>query len=142
MPAIRIIDRDTRSPKRRPKLCETFGLIGINPTHVEDVKGVFYAITKQEQVDQMLEDDNKEKSKQNGFEDTQPIEYEAMKSVIVRYVDKVIGEYDYDDIIGSINHANIWAQVDKIVRIVANGRVLKVTFKTTAMSKLQWIREL
>ena len=56
-----------------------------------------------------------------------------MKSVIVRHVDKVIREYDDDDIIGSINHANTWAQVEKLVRIVANGRLLKVTFKTTAM---------
>ena len=56
-----------------------------------------------------------------------------MKSVVVRHVDKVISEYDDDDVIGSINHANTWAQVEKIVRIVANGRVLKVTFKTTAM---------
>ena len=133
MPAIRIIDRDTRSPKRRPKLWETFGLIGINPNQIKDGKGVFYAIVKQEQVDQILEDESKENFKQNGFEVTQPIEYEAMKSVVVRHVDKVISEYDDDDVIGSINQANTWAQVEKIVRIVANGRVLKVTFKTTAM---------
>ena len=133
MPAIRIIDRDTRSPKRRPKLWETFGLIGINPNQVKDGKGVFYAIVKQEQVDQILDDDSKEKFKQNGFEITQPIEYEAVKSVVVRHVDKVISEYDDDDVIGSINHANTWAQVEKIVRIVANGGVLKVTFKSTAM---------
>ena len=37
-------------------------MIGINPTHLKDGKGVLYAIVKHEQVDQILEDDNKKKS--------------------------------------------------------------------------------
>ena len=44
MPAIRVIDRDTGSPKRRSKLWETFGFVGVNPTELRDGKGVYYAI--------------------------------------------------------------------------------------------------
>ena len=60
MPAIKVVDRDTRSQRRRPKLWETFGFVGVNPTEHKEGKGVFYAIVKEEQVETVINDESKE----------------------------------------------------------------------------------
>ena len=60
MPAIKVVDRDTRSQRRRPKLWETFGIVGVNPTELKEGKGVFYAIVKEEQVETVINDEAKE----------------------------------------------------------------------------------
>ena len=135
MPAIKVIDREPRQPRRRPKLWETFGLIGINPTDIKEGKGIYYAIIKQEHIESVINDESKQVFNQNGFDIVTPIEFDAMRSVVVRHIDKVIAEYTDEDIIGSINHANIWADVDSIVRIHSNGRLLKVKFKSISMAQ-------
>ena len=107
MPAIRVIDREPRQPRRRAKLWETFGLIGINPTDIKGGKGIYYAIIKQEHIESVINNESKQVFNQNGFDIVTPIEFDAMRSVVVRHIDKVIAEYTDEDIIESINHANI-----------------------------------
>ena len=136
MPAIKVVDRDTRSQRRRPKLWETFGIVGVNPTELKEGKGVFYAIVKEEQVETVINDEAKEVFLQNNFEVHTPIEYEAMHSIIIRHIDKAINEYTDEEVITSINSANEWAEVDSIHRIMTDGRLLKVKFKSTSMVQI------
>ena len=62
-----------------------------------------------------------------------PLEYSALKTVVVRHVDKVVLEYEEQEIIQSINRNNQWADVESIYRITNTGRLMKIKFKTTAM---------
>ena len=133
MSAIKVIDREPRQPRRCPKLGETFGLIGIHSPGIKEGKGIHYAIIKQEHIETVISDENKQVFDQNGFDSVTPIEFDAMRSVVVRHIDKVITEYRDEEIIESINQVNIWADVDSIVRIHPNGRLLKVKFKSISM---------
>ena len=73
---------------------------------------------------------------QNNFEAHTPIEYVAMRSIIIRHIDKAINEYTDEEVITSINSANEWAEVDHIHRIMTNDRLLKVKFKSTSMVQI------
>ena len=136
MPAIKVVDRDTRSQRCRPKLWETFGLVGVNPTELKEGKGVYYAIVKEDRVETVINNESKEVFSQNNFEVHTPIEYEAMRSIIIRHIDKAINDYSDEEVITSINRANEWAEVDHIHRIMTNGRLLKVKFKSTSMVQI------
>ena len=62
-----------------------------------------------------------------------PIEYDSMRLVVIRHIDKVINEYTDQEVTESINNANEWAEVEQIHQILTNGRLLKVKFKSAAM---------
>ena len=133
MPTIKRIDKDPKSQRRRPQLWETFGEVGINPTDIKDGKGVYYAIVRQEQVELVISEEVKEIFKDKGYDVMIPIEYDSMRSVVIRHIDKVINEYTYQEVTESINNANEWAEVEQIHRILTTGRLLKVKFKSAAM---------
>ena len=67
MPAIKIVDHDARGQKRKSKLWQCFLEIGINPTHIKDGKGTYYAIVQQEKVEEIIKDENKTKFMGGGF---------------------------------------------------------------------------
>ena len=135
MPAIRVIDRETGSPKRRSKLWETFGLVGVNPTELKDGKGVYYAIIKQNQIETLITEDVKHTFRDNNFEITTPIEYDSLRSVIINHIDKAILDYTDNEVVESIHCANEWAKVLEICRIPTTGRLLKVKFESTEMAQ-------
>ena len=135
MPAIRVIEQDTRTPRRRAKLWETFGLVGANPTELKEGKGVFYAMVRQEQIEPVISDEVRSTFLNNGFEITTPIEYDSLRSVVINHTDKVITEYNDEEIIESINHSNDWAEVLEINRIPTIGCLMKIKFKSTVMAQ-------
>ena len=133
MTGIKIVDRGTRQSKRRTKLWECFGKIGIYPADIKDANGAYYAIVQAAKVEEILEEENKKIFSDENFDVLPPIEFNAMRSVVVRHIDKVIEEYSDEDIIDSIEHSQSWAKVDGIVRIASGGRLLKIRFKSTEM---------
>ena len=62
-----------------------------------------------------------------------PIEINAMKSIVVRHIDKMIVDYEDEEIIESINRLNDCSEAEEIYRIAANGRLLKIKFQNTNM---------
>ena len=90
-------------------------------------------LSKQDQVETVISNESKEIFLQNSFEVHIPIEYEAMRSIIIRHIDKAINDYTDEEVITSINQANEWAEVDQIYRILSNGRLLKVEFRSSSM---------
>ena len=100
-------------------------MIGVNPT----------AILKEEQIEQVITPEAKNTFAQNNFDVTTPIEYDTLRSVIIRHLDKVITEYSDNEVIQSINRANNWAKVEQIVRIHTSDRLLKIKFQSTNMAQ-------
>ena len=135
MPAIKITDREPRAERRKPRLWETFGGVGVNPTEIKAGKGVFFAIVRQNQIEELITDKVKQTFLNNGFEITVPIEYDSMRSIIIKHMDKVVDEYTNDEIKESIQRTNEWAEVIEIFRIPTTGRLLKVKFASTCMAQ-------
>ena len=135
MPAVKVFDRNSKSPRRRPHLWETFGVVGVNPTEIKEGRGVYYAIIKQEQIEKLITPDARDTFTQNGFDITTPIEYDTLRSVIIRHLDKVISEYNDEEVTQSIERSNDWAKVEQVVRIPTTGRLLKIKFQSTNMAQ-------
>ena len=106
MPAMKIINKDLKSQRHRPQVWETFGGVGINPTDIKDGKGVYYTIVWQDQVEQVISEETKQIFKDKGYDVMIPIEYDSMRSMVIRYIDKVINDYTDQEVIESINNAN------------------------------------
>ena len=102
MTGVKIVDKDTRAPCRRPRLWECFGEIGVNPSDIKDAPSAYYAILPADKVEFVLTDVAKNVFQKEGFEILPPIEYSAMRSVVVRHIDKVTHEYSNEKIIQSI----------------------------------------
>ena len=132
---IKIIDKDPRAHRRRPKLWECFSKIGINPTGIKDAKGAYIAIVQGGMVEKMLTEESKTIFMREGFDIITPIEFNAMRSIVVRHIDKVINEYSDEEIISSIEERNSWAKVESIYKITNTGRLLKIRFHSTTMVK-------
>lgn len=134
MTGVKIVDKNPRAPRRRGRLWECFGRVGINPTDVKDARGAYYAILPMNMVEKLLEEEVKQTFKNEEFEILNPIEYNSLKSVIIRQVDRVILEYEDEEIIQSIQDKNNWAQVEQVHKLTASGRIIKIRFTSTEMA--------
>ena len=133
MTGIKVIDRDSRGPHRRMRLWECLGRINVNPTEIKDAKGAYYVIVNQNQVEHIISDNTKQTLRDDGFEVLTPIEFNSLRTVVIKHIDRVINEYSNDEIVDSINTKNTWAEVEEIYKITNTGRLLKVKFKSTNM---------
>ena len=134
MPAIKVLDKNPRANRRRPILWEFFGKIKVNPAELKEGKGIYYAIVPQEKIDEVINDKSKQIFQENGFEAMSPIEYNALRTIVVHHIDKVTDEYEDEDKITSINETNQWAQAESIYRIQTTGRMLKIRLKNPQMA--------
>ena len=136
MPAVKVVDCDGRQQRRRAKLWECFGgLLSINPTNIKDGgNGNYYVIVPQDKIKQIITEESKQKLRDHKFEINTPIEYNAMRTVIVRHIDKVISEYNDKEIINNIEATNGWAKVEFAYKLTDTGRMLKIRFNTTEMA--------
>ena len=66
-----------------------------------------------------------------------PIEYDSMRSIVIRRIDKVINDYTDQEVIESINNANIWAEVEQIHQMVDSSK-LSLTPKRRAKGKFHY----
>ena len=131
MTGVKIIDKAPREPRRRPRLWETFGKVGIHPSDIKEGKGCYYAILQSTVVEKLLTDDVKNEFMKESYDIVTPIEFNAMRSVVVRHLDRILDEYEDQEVIDSINRHNTWAEAESIYRITQKGRLLKVRFKST-----------
>ena len=132
MTGIKIIDRSTRASCRRPRLWECFGRIGVNPTDIKDAHGAYYAV---DNAEKLLTNEAKAIFRDDNFEVLPPIEYNALKSVVVKHLDKVISEYTDEEVIDSINAKYNWANAESIYRLTEAGRLIKFKFSSMEMVK-------
>ena len=136
MPAVKVVDCDGRQQRRRAKLWECFGgLLGINPTNIKDGgNGHYYVIVPEDKIEQIIKEESKQKLRDHKFEIHTPIEYNAMRTIIVHHLDKVISEYNDKEIINNIEATNEWAEVEFVYKLTDTGRMLKIRFNTTEMA--------
>ena len=80
-------------------------------------KGVFYPIINEDDVENILKEENVQKARDKGFEIVAPIEFGAMKTIVISQIDEMIDDYNNEEIKESIKHLNDWAKVEKIFKI-------------------------
>lgn len=133
MPAIKILDRKPSESHRHNKVFQTFGSINTYVRKVHDARGAFYAIVDENQLEDILTEQNKDEFRRQGFELLDPIEFNSLKTAVVRGLDSMIGGYSDDEIVENIHQLNDWAEVESVYRLPTTSKILKVKFKNQTM---------
>ena len=118
--------------KRKSELYGILGRCGIFPRKMHVGKGVFYPIINEEDLEEILKEESVNKAKENGFEIYTPIEYGAMRMVVVKEIDEMIDDYSKEKIMANIE-LNSWAKVMEIYKMPTTSKMIKVQFKSTQM---------
>ena len=132
-PPVKIIDKRPNEPHRHNKVFQTFSKIGVSVKKVHDGKGVFFAIANEGSLETILSDESKAIFQEVGFELVPPIEYNSLKTVVVKNLDYMIYSYSDDEIIESIEKLNSWAKVEHVYKISTTNKLLKVRFQNQQM---------
>ena len=135
MARIRVKDKKPNEPRRRDLLWQSIGLAHATTYKVDDAKDAYYLVTSDENVEKLLSIESKDIFKQNGFEIQNPPEYNALRTITAKYVDRQVLEYREDDIKKNIEKENEWAKVEEVIKIPNNPHILKVRFETTQMAR-------
>ena len=89
-------------------------------------------------IEQIITEESKQKLR---FEMNTPIEYNTLRTVIVRHIDKVISEYNDKEIINNIEATNGWAKVEFVYKLTNTGRMLKIRFNTSTEMAARAVRD-
>ena len=133
MLAVRI-DNLTPGGTRRMRLYEALGKLEIRPNKVKEERRMFFVIIEERYIEKLLDKKSKEIMKKEGFEVLNPLEYNAMKTVVAKQIDEIVDYYNEQDIITSIEESNTWAKVENIVKLPTATKMLKIRFETTEMA--------
>ena len=80
--SVKVIDKRPHT-KRKGELYNLLGCYGILPTKMHAGKGIFFPIVREGDLEEILKKEVMETALEKGFEIKIPIEYSAMKTVIV-----------------------------------------------------------
>ena len=131
--SVKVIDHKPHT-KRRGELYNVLGKYGIFPTKMHSGQGVFFPIIYESDLENMLKDDLGQFAMEKGFEIKVPIEYSAMKTVVVKEIDSMVDEFQDAEIKESIERLNDWAKVVDIFRFGTTSKMIKIQFSSTAMA--------
>ena len=135
MARIRVKDKKPNEPKRRDKLWQCIGLAHVTAYKVDDEREAYYIVTNDENTEKLLTVESKDIFQHNGFEIQNPPEYNAMRTVTAKYVDRQVSEHREADIKENIEMENAWAKVEEVIKIPNISHILKIRFETTQMAK-------
>ena len=100
---------------------------------VHDGNGVFFAIANEDSLETILSEESKVTFENEGFELVPPIEYNSLKTVVVKNLDYLINSHSDGEIIESIERLNPWAKVVYACKIPTTSKLLKVHFQNQQM---------
>ena len=120
--------------KRRGELYGLLGKYGIFPLKMHSGQRVFFPIIRESDLEEILKKEVRDYAKEKGFEIKTPIEYTAMKTVVVKEIDSIIDEFTDQEIIENIERVNDWAKVVELYKFQTTAKMLKIQFETTTMA--------
>ena len=132
MKSLKVLDQRPHK-KRKGELYNALGACGIYLGKVQEGEGVFYVLIRDEEVEEMSKEETKKKAKKNGFQIFRPLDYDSMKTVVVREVDSVMEEFTAKEVAESVERVNDWEKVEEVVKLSTASQILKITFKTSSM---------
>ena len=120
--------------KRRGELYGLLGKYGIFPLKMHSGQRVFFPIIRESDLEEILKKEVRDYANEKGFEIKTPIEYTAMKTVVVKEIDSIIDEFTDQEIIENIERVNDWAKVVELYKFQTTAKMLKIQFETTTMA--------
>ena len=136
MPSIKIRDEgggDVAS--RKQILYQQLHNLGLQPQQINEAYASFYVITDEINIARMETEEIKVKLSESKFIVTESPQLKALKTVIVRNLDKQVESLQKNDLANAIEDQNEWAKVEYVVKIPNNPKMIKVRFENTAMAQ-------
>ena len=130
--SVKVIDHQPHT-KRKNELYNILGKCNIFPRKMHVGVGVFYPIINEEDLEDMLKEETVQKIKEKGFEIITPIEFGAMKTIVIKEIDSMIDDFEIDEIKNSIEDLNPWARVREVIKMPTTSKMLKIQFSSTQM---------
>jgi len=131
MARIKIRDKNPTPSCRRAKLWQCFGHAKVTVHEVDDTKNAFFATANDETIEKLMSTHCKAIFQNHQFEIQDPPEYNAMKTIIVRNIDRQIIDYEERKIKESIERENGWAKVEQVIKLPNVPTIIKVPSETT-----------
>ena len=132
-PAIKLIDKKPGDPHRHNNVYRTFGRLSISIKKVHDAKGAFYVIVSEENIEKILTEENKKECRKEGYELVAPIEYNSLKTVVIKQLDYMIDSFTDQEVVDSIHDLNDWAEVEDLYRLPTTSKMIKIRFTSQQM---------
>ena len=73
-------------------------------------------IVSEENIEKILTEENKKECRKEGYELVAPIEYNSLKTVVIKQLDYMIDSFTDQEVIDSIHYLNDWAEVEDLYR--------------------------
>ena len=65
-----------------------------------------------------------------------PLEFNSLKAVVVKQLDRMIDDFTDDEMISSIGNHNEWAGVEEVYRLPTTSKMVKVRFTSQQMAQI------
>ena len=97
---------------------------------VKDGEGVYFVIVPDCEIESFLSEENVRFFLRNGFEVKPPPEMEALRTIVIRNLDRQIDHYTETDIQNNIEESNPGVTVLEVVKLPTTSKLLKVKLAT------------
>jgi len=101
---------------------------------MDDYKNAYFVIANDQTIE-MMSKECKATFLKHHFEIQDPPEYNAMRTIVIRNVDKQITEFSEEEIKENIENENAWAKIEQVIKIPNAPSILKIRFESTQMAK-------
>ena len=137
MPGTKIIDKQPNQEGRRRELYTLFGDTNLLVTGLRDSGNgnTYYAITHENELENFLSEETKEKFNSQGFHIVNPPEFNALKSIIIKNIDKQIEAFTPEEIKDNIERNNSSMVIETIVILPTPTKMLKLKLQNQYMVK-------
>ena len=134
MPSVRIKDNQPNNRNRRETLYELFGDKDLTVTGLIDGNNCYYAKTHEEVLDRFLSEPIRKAFTDKGYEIVDPPEVNALRSVIIRSVDKQIENYTREQIKKNIEQTNPGLSIEEFLVLPNTNNMIKIRFQNQNMA--------
>ena len=134
-PAIKLIDMKPGKPNRHTNVYQTFGKLGITIKKLHDAKGAFYVIVSEENLEKILTEENRKECRKEGYELQAPLEYNSLKTIVVKQLHYMVDSFSDQEIIDSIHELGDRAEVESMYRLPTTSKMLKIRFVSQQMAQ-------
>ena len=133
--AVRINDAAPSGNYRRRRLYEILGTFRIYPYKVKNNNNMYFVIIDNQYLELILSEDCKKKLNEENYQIHTPLEYTAMRTIVVRQLDQIVDFYTDEEIVNNIQATNDWCKVESVYKFGAPSKLVKVRMESPEMAQ-------
>ena len=120
--------------RKRVKLYELLGSFEVRPNKVKEEGKMFFVIIEEKYMEKLIANATKEAFRRHNFEIFNPLEYNALRTIIVKQIDPIMDHYEDDQIKRDIESANQWIKIEHLIKLPTTSKMLKLRLATSEMA--------